>query len=403
MDSTHYLLPLFGILVSSQAASWASHRLKLPTVFGTLIAGLVLGPSVLGWIHDTDTLALLSQIGVLILMFLAGLDTDTNRMLEMGKAAFLTAACGVILPFAGGVLLAQAFGLALLPSLFVGAILTATSVSISARTLQELGRLQTREGTVILGAAVIDDVLGVVVLSIVIGMQGSVAASIWSIVKMLLFFPVALGLGVIAMPTIARWVKDWHHHEAALALVLAVVLFYAWASETFGGMAAVTGAYLAGLLVARTSIKERVNSSLGAIGYSFFIPLFFVGIGIETQARSLGAMPLFTLLLIGIAIMTKGMGCWFGARITGCTPGESLRIGVGMISRGEVALVIATLGLQQQVIDDTLFSATVLMTLVTTIVTPLLLKLVYALPRWSATDEVPEGGRQFEGRFSPGE
>ncbi|MCL4395059.1 MAG: cation:proton antiporter, partial [Chloroflexi bacterium] len=200
MDTTSFLLPLTVMLIGSQVAAALSHKAKLPTVFGTLMVGLLVGPSVLGWVSDSQSLADLSQIGVLILMFLAGIETDMTAMRKLGTAAFLTAVCGVILPFAGGVGLSMAFGLPLKSSLLIGAILTATSVSITARTLQELGRLQSREGTIILGAAVIDDVLGILVLSAVMSMEGTGEGS-WAILKMVLFFPSALALGYFGMPT----------------------------------------------------------------------------------------------------------------------------------------------------------------------------------------------------------
>lgn len=377
--TSQFLVPLIVILIASQLAGWLSHRINLPSVFGILVVGLLLGPSVLGWVHSSESLTELAQLGVLILMFLAGLETDAGEMRRMGKASFLTALGGVILPFVGGAAVSLYFGLGLFESLFIGAILTATSVSISARTLQEMGKLQTRVGTVVLGAAVIDDILGVVVLSLVIGMAGG-GDTFQSILKMVLFFPVAIVIGYFAMPTISRWLKDWHHHEAGLAIVLGVVLLFAWTSEVFGGMAAVTGAYLAGLLIGRTEIAPRVNQGASAIGYAFFIPLFFVGIGLETQASSLGAMPLLTIALVIVAVFSKTIGCFVGARFGGLTNIEALRVGVGMISRGEVALVIAALGLQSQVIDENIFTTTVIITLVTTLITPLLLKLVYMLP-----------------------
>lgn len=384
--TSEFLVPLIVILVASQLAGWLCHRVNLPSVFGILVVGLLLGPSVLGWVHASQSLTELAQLGVLILMFLAGLETDTAEMKKMGKASFLTALGGVILPFAGGTGVSMYFGLGLLESLFIGAILTATSVSISARTLQEMGKMQSRVGTVILGAAVIDDILGVVVLSLVIGMAGG-GDTLWSIVKMVAFFPVAIVIGYFAMPTISKWLKDWHHHEAGLALVLAVVLLFAWTSEAFGGMAAVTGAYLAGLLLGRTEMAHRINQGASALGYAFFIPLFFVGIGLETQASSLGAMPLLTIVLIVVAIFSKAIGCFIGAKAGGLTNLESLRIGVGMISRGEVALVIAALGLQSRVIDEGIFTTTVIMTLATTLVTPLLLKLVYLIPEHTHIQE----------------
>jgi Kef-type K+ transport system membrane component KefB len=377
--TSEFLVPLIIILIASQLAGWLSHRVNLPSVFGILVVGLLLGPSVFGLIHSSESLTQLAQLGVLILMFLAGLETDAERMLAMGKASLFTALGGVLLPFVGGAGIALYFGIGVMESLFIGTILTATSVSITARTLQEMGKLQSRVGTVILGAAVIDDILGVVVLSLVIGLAGG-GDTLWSILKMVAFFPVAIVIGYFAMPTISRWLKDWHHHEAGLAIVLGMVLLFAWTSEAFGGMAAVTGAYLAGLFIGRTEIAHRVNQGASALGYAFFIPLFFVGIGLETQASSLGAMPVLTIVLVFVAIFSKGIGCFVGARVGGLTNLEALRIGVGMISRGEVALVIAALGLQARVIDESIFTTTVIMTLATTLVTPLLLKLVYMIP-----------------------
>lgn len=393
MNSIHFLLPLSAILVGSQAAGWLSHRLRLPTVFGTLIAGVLLGPSVLGWVASSEILTDLAQIGVLILMFLSGLDTDLTEMRRLGKAAFLTATGGVILPLILGTILAMAFGLALLPSLFAGAILTATSVSITARTLQELGRLHSREGMVILGAAVIDDVLGVLVLSLVIGLSGD-GNGLWMILKMLVFLPLAFIVGTLVMPTVSKWIKNWQEHEAGLTIILAVVLLYAWSSEALGGMGAVTGAYLAGLLVGRTEIKERVERGAGTLGHIFFIPLFFASIGLGMHARLIDSLLIFTLCLIVVAIASKGIGCWFGARVGGCNGFESLCIGAGMISRGEVALVIVTLGLQARVIDDNLFSATVVMILATTLLAPVLLRLVYSLKQ--QVHLANSSGAQFE-------
>jgi len=371
------LLPLAIILVGAKLAGLVSQRAGLPGVFGKLLVGLALGPSLLGWIVPDDTLRLMAEVGVILLMFLAGLETDTREMRRVGVSALLAAVGGVVLPFLGGTVVARLFGLAWVPSLFVGTLLTATSVSISARVLQELGRLRTREGTTILGAAVIDDVLGLVVLSLVVGLAGGTDA-VWPLVKMVLFLVVALAGGRYLVPQLSNWLKGHPAHEVGLAVVISLVLAYAWAAEELGGVAAITGAYLAGLLVGRTEIHTWVHEDVSAVGYGFFIPVFFVVIGLDVHAQHLAAAPIFTLLLLAVAVAGKVVGCGLGARAGGCTGEESVRVGVGMIARGEVALVVATLGLQAGVIDEALFATSIVMALATTLITPLLLKLAYA-------------------------
>lgn len=377
MSSIQVLLPLAVILVGAKLAELASQRAGLPGVFGTLVVGLALGPSLLGWITPNDTLRLVGEVGVILLMFLAGLETDTNEMRRVGTSALLAATGGVVLPFLGGMGLARLFGLDWAPSLFLGALLTATSVSISARVLQELGRLRTREGTTILGAAIIDDVLGLVVLSVVVGLTGGTDV-VWPLVKMALFFVVALGGGRYLVPHLSNWLKNQPAREVGLAVVVGLALAYAWAAESLGGVAAITGAYLAGLIVGRTDIHSWVHEGAGSLGYGFFIPVFFVVIGLDVHAQHLTAAPMFILLLLSVAVMGKVLGCALGARMGGFTAVESLRVGVGMIARGEVALVVATLGLQAGLIDQTMFATSIVMALVTTLITPLLLKLAYA-------------------------
>lgn len=361
-------------------AALLSKRVGLPAVFGELMVGLILGPSLLNVIQQTDFLKLLSQLGVIVLMFIAGLETDLQMMRKVGTAAGISATCGVLVPLGLGTLISLLCGLQLFESVFIGTALTATSVSISAETLQELGKLRTREGTTILGAAVIDDVLGVIVLAFVLSFNSN-SSLWWPLLKMLLFFVIAGVVGAKIIPWLNTHLVRWHNHteEAVLAVVLALMLVYAWAAEELGGVAAITGAYLMGVILSRLEIKERLEKGVRSIGYGFLIPIFFVGIGLEANLSSLTSNPAFVSLIALIAVVSKIVGCGLGAWAGRLKVVESFLVGVGMISRGEVALVIASIGLSAGFISNQIFSVVILMTVFTTIVTPILLKLSYTV------------------------
>lgn len=380
MSATVLLVVLACLLLAAKGAGWVCHRLHVPAVLGQLLVGVIAGPSLLGWVQVNGTLNSFATLGVIILMFIAGIETDMKQMRRVGGAAFLSASLGVICPFIVGTVFALALHYTLSVSLFLGTLLTATSVSISAETLKDLNKLRSKEGTTILGAAVIDDVLGLVVLSIILAFTLGQNPT-WSIVKMLLYFPLAYVIGYYAFPLLSRWLPRLLALEARIGLVFALVLLYAWSAEELGSVAAITGAYLAGILVSRTEMREWAHDGLSKLGYSFFVPLFFVYAGIEANFRAMFTVP--PLLLIGfvlIAVVTKIVGCGGGVLTCRFKPLEALAVGVGMISRGEVALITATIGLQARLIDASLFSIVILVALITTLVTPLLLKLVYLIP-----------------------
>jgi Kef-type K+ transport system membrane component KefB len=370
------LLVLALVLVAAKLSGHLGRKLGMPTAVGTIGVGLAAGPAALGLVSNDGALAQMADIGVIVLMFIAGLETDMDTMKRVSLPALAVAAGGVALPFAGGVAVGYGFDLGLKETLFLGAILTATSVSISAETLRELGRLRSREGTTILAAAVIDDVLGIVVLAFVFSLAGGDAAGT-AVLKMALFIPSALFVGAVLMGPLARLARQHLNPEAQLSMVLAVALVYAWAALHVGGVAEVTGAYLAGLLVARTDLWHQVGHGLDWVAYSVFVPLFFVGIGLQADFGSLRADPWLLLALLGVAASGKVVGCYVMARLCRFSHVEALRVGVGMMSRGEVALVVASAGVSAGVVDGGLFSATVLMALATTVATPVLLKLTY--------------------------
>jgi Kef-type K+ transport system membrane component KefB len=348
----------------------------MPAVLGELLAGLILGPSLLGWVQTGEVLNAVAGIGVLLLMFIAGLETDIYALQQVGKPSSYAAIAGVVLPFLGGVAVGQVFSLGLATSLFLGTALTATSVSVSVQTLRELGRLQSKEGLIILGAAIIDDVLGILVLSVVLTMAGQGGNPLLAIGKLVLFFPVALLVGRVVVTPLVHWIYKHHAREAGFALILALVLVYAWAAEALGGLAAITGAYIAGVLVARLpEAREWVVEGASVMGYGLFVPVFFVTVGLMTDVRSVMLAPGLTAVVVGVAVATKAIGSALGARRGGCSWRESKAVGAGMIARGEVALVMATLGLNNGLLNETTFTVVVLMTVVTTLLTPLLLKL----------------------------
>lgn len=389
MDAIDLLLPLALILIGARLVGRLSQRIGMPAVLGELLAGLILGPSLLGWVQTSDVLNAVASIGVLLLMFIAGLETDVSALQKVGKPSTYAALAGVILPFVGGVVVGMAFGLGAATSLFLGAALTATSVSVSVQTLRELGRLQSKEGLIILGAAIIDDVLGILVLSIVLAMAGQGGDPLVSIARLVLFFPVALIGGRVIVAPLVHWIHKHHAREAGFALIFALVLIYAWAAEALGGLAAITGAYIAGVLVARLpEAREAAVDSASVMGYGLFVPVFFVTVGLITDVRSVWLAPALTLAVVLVAILTKGVGSALGARAAGCSPREARSVGAGMIARGEVALVMATLGLSNGLLDQTSFTVVVLMTVVTTLATPLLLKLT--APRAADPSEASE-------------
>jgi Kef-type K+ transport system membrane component KefB len=316
-------------------------------------------------------------------MFVAGLETDLAEMRRVGKVAFWAAFGGVVLPMAGGITTAVLFGLPLYwEAVFIGAILTATSVSISAQTLMELGALRTREGATILGAAVIDDVMGIIVLSFVVafamasGGSADLAGVALIIVRMVAYFAVALAAGRLLAPLL-RAVSRLPVTQAVLSASVVIAFVYAWAAEYGGGVAAITGAYVAGVLLAQTPFKRQIDAGVHPLTYSIFVPLFFIGIGLQANGRELGPSALFTATLILVAIAAKFLGSGLFARLCGFSTAESVRVGAGMISRGEVGLIVAGYGLSHGLIGQQVFSASVVMVLVTTMVTPLVLRLTF--------------------------
>jgi Kef-type K+ transport system membrane component KefB len=396
----NFILLLAVIVAAAKAGGWVSLRLGQPAVLGELLAGVILGPSVLDVLHARPFameamgagVFLMANIGVILLMFVAGLETDLDKMRQVGRAAVASGVAGVFAPLIVGMAVALPFGFGWQKSAFIGIVLTATSVSITVQTLIELGRLNSKEGMTLLGAAVVDDVIALVVLSAFVALSiagGGGLASVGVVLgRMLIFFA-----GAVLLGRLIRVMLGLAHRapvsEGLLSAALLAVLVYSWGAEALGGVAAITGAYLAGVLVARAGYRHEIEQRLKAMTYALFVPVFFVSIGLQTNVRVLAPSDIpFALLIILGAVAGKVLGSGAGARLAGFTRSEALRIGVGMISRGEVGLIIAALGLQTLLLTDRGFAIMIIMVLATTVITPPLLRAVFPPARLSEDDAV---------------
>lgn len=387
------LLDLALILLGTKLLGLLFRRIGLPQVVGALVAGLLLGPAV--WepltggkfipVSGSATLDVLSELGVILIMFSAGLETDLKELKKNGLKAGLIALMGVAVPLGLGFLVAMPFfGVnsydSILSCVFVGVIITATSVSITVETLKELGKLNGAVGTTILSAAIIDDVIGIVILSVVTGFKNpSGEAGIWKVlVGTVLFFVAAIAVGIGLKYLFRLLEKRWPHKRRVPIFGLVLCLVYAYCAESLFGIADITGAYVAGIVLSGTKETDYIDSKIGVSSYMLFSPIFFADIGIETSFDGFSADILwFALLFVAAGIVGKIIGCGVTARLCGFSGKDSARIGIGMIARGEVALVVTQRGLAEGIIGSQYLTATVLLVIVTSFLTPILLKLLF--------------------------
>jgi len=328
-----FLPALAVMLVGAKTSGALSRRIGLPAVFGELVTGLIVGPVLLGWVVPDQSLSDMAELGVLVLMFLAGLETDLPQLRSVGRDATLVTVGGVLLPMAAGVGLGYFSGLGLAPSLFAGAILTATSVSISAQVLWQLGHLNSREGQSILAAAIIDDVLGVIVLTMVIGFSRGTEVLL-PFGKMAAFFGLAIFIGRYAIPAFVERVHHRLSSDTTIAIVLAMALGSSWLASELGGVAGITGAYLVGVVFGQTHLRGKPLGSITELGFGFLIPLFFVSVGMAVRPSDLSSAPIFTILLSVTAIVTKVVGCFLGGTMGGMQLKPAWQVSLGMVARG---------------------------------------------------------------------
>ncbi len=372
-----YLIALAVILLSTKIFSLASRRLHIPAVAGALAAGIILGPSLTGIVEKTDFIEKTAELGVIFIMFESGLETELKELRQNGAASLAIALFGAALPLVGGtfVYIWAKGNTEILKALFTGVTLTATSVSITVETLREMGKLSGRMGAAILGAAVTDDIIGILALTAITAMNSGNISVITVIIKILLFLIFLFLSGLMA--AIGRKIaENIILRRRVSVFALAFCLFMSYCAEELFGIADITGAYFAGIVLCLLDVSGYVDSAVNVLGYLFFSPVFFAYIGINTNLRVLGSDPFmiwFAIALTITAIITKAAGCGISARLCKFSNKEALAIGIGMVSRGEVALIVAQKGLDQGLLDSSLFPAIVFMVVVTTLLTPILL------------------------------
>ncbi len=388
-----FILSLILIIVSTKLAGDLSVRLGQPAVLGKLLAGVLIGPAVLNWVHSGELIHAFAEIGVLLLMFIAGLETDMEQLRKNWLPSCAVAFGGIILPFIGGYGLAVGLGLSQTYALFIGILLCATSVSITVQTLKEMNQLSSREGTTILGAAVVDDVVVVVLFAVMMSLLGTAeAVSIpLMIFKKLLFFTIIIAAGWFVVPWALKLMAKFKITEGIMSGALLICFGFSYFAEMLG-VAGIIGAFAAGLAISRTSYRHIVETKVEPIAYTLFVPVFFVSIGLNVTFEGMGNQIGFMLLLTCVAILTKWVGGGLGALLTGFKFRGAAAIGSGMISRGEVALIIASSGLSAGLLPEEYFTSVVLVVTLTTLVTPPLIKLVFQSN--SAPQAIKKQGRQ---------
>ena len=390
MESYKFLLDIAVILMATKALGLLTERFYMPQVVGALLAGVLLGPAIFGVVQETNFIQSTAEVGVILLMFTAGMETDVAELKACGRSALVIALIGVIVPLFGGMGLMYIFNgpdmiasdaacTELLQNIFVGVIFTATSVSITVETLKEMGKLNTKSGNAILAAAIIDDILGIIALTIISSFAVDNISIVTVLIKIFAFFVVAGISGYAFYRIYILWFeksKRRLRRHTITAFVFCLLLSYS--AEHFFGVADITGAYIAGVVIAAAGKGSLLSKKFEIASYLYFSPIFFASIGLKIQNIEVSSVMLvFVLALTAVAVLTKIVGCGLGAKICGYNMKESVQIGTGMISRGEVALIVMSKGVAMGLLGSAFVGPIALAVVITTIVTPILLKIVY--------------------------
>ena len=384
MLSYEFLFDLALILISTKLFGLITKKVRMPQVVGALVAGVILGPAVLNVLSETEFIQKLAELGVIVLMFTAGLETDINQLKKTGKASFIIAVLGVIIPLVGGFFIANIFNKGndvntILQNVFIGIILTATSVSITVETLKEMGKLKTRAGNAILGAAIIDDILGIIALTVTTSLADPSINVIIVLAKIVMFFIFAGFAGYLFHWAFIK-LDERYQRDLRRFVIIAFVfcLLLSFCAEEFFGVADITGAFIAGLVISDSNRSKYLNSRFETLSYMLLSPIFFASIGIKVQLTAMTkTIFIFAILLLIVAILSKVFGCALGAKLCRYSNREAIQIGTGMISRGEVALIVANKGIAMGLMLPKFLAPVVIVVVVTTIVTPILLKVVF--------------------------
>ena len=398
MDTLDILRQLAIIIVAAKAFGLLARKCKAPQVAGEIIAGLLIGPSLLNLVESSDFLAGMAEIGVIILMFTAGLETNISDLRKTGIKATIIACAGVFVPLVLGTLLYMAFyGFSAIGTeefyraIFIGTILTATSVSITVQTLREMGKLQGELGQTIMSAAIIDDVIGIIVLTVVIGFKKPGSDVPMVLLRTLAFFILALILGFVIYK-LFKWYDNRHPHTRRIPIMgIAIAFALSYVADKFFGVADITGAYVAGVILCSLRDSEYITRKMDVNSYIIFGPVFFCSIGLQTNIRTLDTTILwFSLAFVGVGLISKVIGCGLTARCLGYKGRNALKVGVGMMTRGEVALIVAQRGLKIDMLEPAYFTAVILLIIISSILTPLLLKALYAKDGPEESESTPQ-------------
>lgn len=385
MDTITCFKDLAIIIIAAKLLGLGAKKLKAPQVAGQIIAGLLIGPSVFGLVQESDFITGMAEIGVVLLMFSAGLETNLKELIKTGPVALCIACAGVFVPMLGGYALYSCFyGWAPIGSeeffkaLFVGTIMTATSVSITVQTLRELGHLKGKVGTIIMSSAIIDDVIGIIVLTFVIGFKSADAKPIDVIIKTLLFIVFSLCIGVLIYFLFKYLDKKFFHQRRIPIFGLALCFIMAYCADFFFGIADITGAYVAGIILCNLRDAEYIAGKMDISSYMLFGPVFFASIGLKTSLDGFSFELLwFALAFVAVALITKIIGCGLMSKVFKFSNKDALKVGVGMMTRGEVALIVAQKGLACGLFLPEQFTAVILLIICSSISAPIILKVLF--------------------------
>jgi len=386
MEAYSILKDLAIIVIAAKLCGIIARKLKAPQVVGEIVAGLIIGPCVLGLVQQTDFITQMAEIGVILLMFSAGLETDLKELLKTGPIAFLIACAGVFVPLVGGTLLYIGFyGTVAIGTeqffraVFIGVIMTATSVSITVQTLKELGKIKGKVGTTILSAAIIDDIIGIIVLTFVIGFKNPDNKPISVVINTVLFFAFAIIVGFISFK-IFKWVDNKYPHTRRIPIAgMAYCFALSFIAERFFGIADITGAYVAGIILCSIKDSDYIAEKMDINSYMLFGPVFFASIGLKTNISEMNMDILFfSIGFVLVALICKIIGCGLVARLCKFSANDSFKIGIGMMTRGEVALIVSQKGLAVGLLNDVYFTSVILLIIVSSIATPIILKVLYS-------------------------
>lgn len=386
MEAYYVFKDLAIIIIFAKFFGILARKLKAPQVVGEIVAGLLIGPGIFGLVQQSDFLLDMAEIGVVLLMFSAGLETNLKELLKTGPKALLIACAGVFVPLVGGALLYMGFygaapwgSEAFYKAVFVGVILTATSVSITVETLKEMGKLKGKVGTTILSAAIIDDVIGIIVLTFVIGFKNPDSNPGRVVLNTVLFFAFALVVGFLIYKLIKFLDNKYPHTRRIPIIGLSLCLAFAYIAERYFGIADITGAYVAGIILCSIRDSEYIAEKMDINSYMIFGPVFFASIGLKTNLSSMtGSLLLFSVCFVLVGLIAKIIGCGLMSRLCGFKGMECVKIGVGMMTRGEVALIVAQKGLSVGLLTPEYFASVILLIIVSSIATPIILKLLYS-------------------------